>query len=669
MEQHADGAGHRYPKSLQLTAPLQVALTVGATGGFVLGCREALLTLDANAFVQPGQYLFAYLAVPILAWVGLGVVLLLPCAIADVILRLKTASGLSPAWYAGLLGFGGALSISVPWIATVRSRLEEVGAPIRWGVDAALWSIALTLVGAAAGIAAVALSDARRQRILRSASRAVAVMAVLLLWPLGHFLATDWKWAARPSAAALPPVQSLEAPRPHVVLISIDTLRADHLGSFGGRSGLTPHLDRLAAEGVSFQHTITAAPWTLPAMASLFTGLYPHHHHAGQIMNRRDPLGRSPLPVGSWTLATALHEHGYRTHAVVTNPYLALSYGLGAGFDSYENVTIESETFLALADTTAARLLNWMRPDLVVEDRRETVSGRAVHWLARADKTHPFFLWLHYVDPHPPYSRAGASRNKSFRTNSLLAHSSSDGARLFLTSPDVARLRSGEIRLSDEQKDAVRDLYRAEVASVDAAIGTVLDALDRLGLRERTMVVVVADHGEEFWEHGGVEHGHTVYEELIRVPLLMRWPGHLPAGEKVDTLVRITDVAPTVLDLLGLPAAPRCDGETLLPALQGPQMVDRVALTENMLFSEERVGLRTRGYKYVRWENGKEEVYDLRADPKEQRDLAGSSAILNGLREEYASLNSQAPEVPSQSPERPTGDGTAEALRQLGYLH
>jgi arylsulfatase A-like enzyme len=237
------------------------------------------------------------------------------------------------------------------------------------------------------------------------------------------------------------------------------------------------------------------------------------------------------------------------------------------------------------------------------------------------------------------------------------------------TSPDIARLRSGEIRLSAEEKEAVHDLYRAEIRSVDDAVGQVLATLDRNGLGDRTLVLVVGDHGEEFWEHGGVEHGRTVYDEVARVPLILRWPGHLAAGERIGALVRITDVAPTILDLLGLAAPSGRDGETLLPLLRGEEQAPRVALIENLLFAEERVGMRTADRKYVRWEDGREEVYDLSADPQERIDLAGVASVLPPLRQLYAGVTGGRATSVVQTSQLRLDSGTAEAMRALGYTN
>jgi arylsulfatase A-like enzyme len=643
---------------------LRLALSVGVVGGFVFGCREALLTLQANAVVQPGHYFFLYLVVPILAWMGIGVVVtLLTGSVAATLAGAREPRSLL-GLHAGALAFLGVFSAAAAWVGVVAALLQNVGMPAGHGVAAALWLAAVALsLGVAATVGAAATWYGQvSERPLRYATGAVLLATPLLLWPPIWFFATDWKWTTSERAALAGALK-----RPNVVLISIDTLRADHLGSYGDAHGLTPHLDQLARDGLSFDQAMSASPWTLPAMASLFTGLYPRHHGAGVITNGRTPLGRSALPSGSWTLTTALQEQGYRTHAVVTSPYLALRYGFGNGFDSYENVTIESEAFLSFADTTAVRLFDWVRPDLIIGDRGESVSRRAQRWLATVESDRPFFLWLHYIDPHPPYSRAGATRHKSMRGDLSFGMEDAHASTIALTSPDVARLRSGEIRLNAEEKEAVRELYRAEVASVDSAVGLVLDTLREQGLQDDTLVVCVADHGEEFWEHGSVEHGHTVYEELVRVPLLMRWPGHLPAGRHVAPLVRVIDIVPTVLDLLGLPQPARLDGASMAAVWNGTEAAPRSALVENLLFAEERVALRTADEKYIRWDSGREEVYDLRNDPQELRDVAAITGTAEPLRLVYAELERDREKTARPVTAPVLDERTRAALRALGY--
>jgi arylsulfatase A-like enzyme len=646
----------------RLRTELGHAVAVAIVGGFVLGLREALLTTQASAFAQPGQYLLLFLTVPIVSWVVLALLLVVPLACLWAV--VNPDNGASVVTYVGILTVAGALAAVLPAVEAIAGQLRELGVAsgiLTYGV---LFSIAATLSGAAAMIAAAAAQWYQARpgsgRAMRLAVWLVLMILLLCLFPIARFLITDWKRAASDVASA----DDTTSPRPNVLLISIDTLRADHLGAYGDSRGLTPNMDRLAAEAVVFERAVTSAPWTLPAMASLMTGLYPHHHGAGQIVNGRDPLGRSALATGTPTLASLLKAHGYRTHAIVTNPYLALAYGFGDGFETYENLSIESEAWLAFERTTAVRLLTAIRPQLLVGDRGATVSARATQWLQEYHGNRPFLLWLHYIDPHPPYSRPGVTRHKSFRGDTLLG--STGDVPFPLISPDIARLRSGEIRLDARDKQLVHDLYRDEVASVDSAVGVVLDRLTGLGLAQNTLVILVADHGEEFWEHGGVEHGRTVYEEVIRIPLVMRWPARLRA-ERVAHLVGIIDVMPTIAALLDLPDAPQLDGRRLLP-LAGAASSPRSVIIENMLFAEERVGLRTPEHKYVRWETGKEEAYFLANDATEQRDLAAIDAVANPLRALFAANLASHPQdrAPARAPE--LDDAARQALRSLGYL-
>ena len=637
-----------------------MALSVGVVGGFVLGVRESLLTLEANAFVQPAQYFFAYVAVPVLAWMALGPFLLAPAAVIRRMFRRTPEAGASLGFYWRVFGLAGGLSITLPWVNDIRDQMAAVGFETGLGTSTMLYGLATGLAGCLAIVigAAAALAERRVRQLLRVATPALLATSVLLMVPIVQFLGNDWRWPASAGERS-----ASRAERPNIVLISIDTLRADHLGAYGAPDASTPRLDEVAREGVVFEQTITSSPWTLPAMASLFTGLYPRHHGAGRITNRRDPLGRAGLSSDTWTVTAALQQAGYVTQAIVSNPYLALRYGFGAGFDGYENLTIESEFFLAGAHVTIVRLLGWLRPDLLVGDRGNRISAAAVRWLQGVDPTRPFFLWLHYVDPHAPYSLAGVTAHKTFRGDSLLGARGPVEKEVTAISPDVARLRSGEVQLSAAQKDAVRQLYQAEVTNVDTAVGTVLEALERRDLAQRTLVVIVGDHGEEFWEHGGVEHGHTVYDEIVKVPFLIRLPGVLPAGARVPQLVRITDVAPTVLELANIEPPATLDGESTMPLIRGTDAGPRVAVIETLLFAEERIGLRTAETKYVLWDNGKEEAFDLRDDPSELRDRSALGNVVRPMRELFARVGAPSPSIGPA-----VADTDFLALRALGYV-
>jgi arylsulfatase A-like enzyme len=543
--------------------------------------------------------------------------------------------------------------------------------------------------------------------VTQAAAGVVVAANVALLWPIIAFVLRDFRFSSarglrrgKNHASSEP-----ESParltthggdpsatcgeRPPVILISIDTLRADRLGAYGSRRNLTPNLDRLAARGVVCDTAIASSSWTLPSVASFLTGLNPSRHGAGPSLNGFDLMARAPLRRGTWTLAQGLKAAGYQTHAIVSNPYLAVQYGLDAGFDSYENVSIESEAMVALRPTVAGRLLApLLRAH--VGDGGPIVTQRALNLLDRlssapAEQRPPFFLWLHYIDPHAPY---GCGGNKSFRGDTLLSGIRHDAPRLDVRFEAIARLRSGEIRLSLSEKDQLIALYDAGVAEVDRQIGAVVDRVrgsrsrksgKQVTTNTRTiddpLLIVVADHGEEFWDHGGVEHGHTLYEELVRVPLIFSGGG-LPTSERLSNLVRLIDLPQTILAILGLSGPDSIDGKSFASTLarlhSGSPPDARAALCEALLFAEEKVAIRTDHYKYIQWANGKEELYDLLHDPAELRDVAASTDLTWGRRmlAEHAAARLQSGGLPEPEREWPAADRAAlrARLEGLGYV-
>lgn len=645
-----------------------VTLATGVGCGVLLGGREGLATLASNAFANPEHHALAFVVVPIAVWSILGPVLAMLVAILA-----RFWGGCGVAACAGALAGIGTLLGLIPWLDDALEQMHASGAKPDAGFLAVVGTVTLCASLAVALVvrAAVEAWERSSPRLLRCAAVSAAIVAVLSLGWTGRFvlarLSPPDAFASREGVAPARVESGAEHARdvpvnaPNVVLISIDTLRADVLGAYGGRVGTTPALDRLAAEGVVFESALTPAPWTLPALASAMTGLLPRNHGAGAITNRLDPLGRAALDTSVTTLARTLAANGWQTQAIVTNPYLLPQFGLGAGFAAYENLTFLSEAAIAGRTNAGQWLLRRLAPGLVVGDRGSEVSERAVRWLADADRGRPFFLWLHYIDPHGPYGGAGTTRHKSFRGDSFFGAATS-AAPLDVRSPEPVRLRSGEVRLGPEEREAVRALYRSEVAEVDRQVGRVFDALDARGLRASTLVVILSDHGEEFWEHGGVEHGHSLYDEVLRVVLLLRWPGELPAGARVGSLVSLVDLVPTLHELLGLEPPLATDGISLVPAIRGDAMPPRTVLSENLLFAEERVAARTAETKLVRWANGKEEAYDLVRDPAELRDLAGVEAFVSPLRAaldeagDPSHLRANAAPIP------------VEALRALGYV-
>jgi choline-sulfatase len=403
-------------------------------------------------------------------------------------------------------------------------------------------------------------------------------------------------------------LRSSRSAPPNIVLITLDTTRADHLGAYGYGQAKTPRLDRLAGDGVLFEHAVTSAPITLPAHASLLTGSNPFAH--GVRNNGNFSLDES-IP----TLATRLHDAGYRTAAFVSSFVLDRRYGLARGFDSYDDrLQLERR-----GDVTAAAALEWLRSGSSAS-RSATASVERQHA--------PFFLWLHLYDAHDPYAPPPPFREA------------------FASQP-----------------------YDGEIAFDDQVIGSVLDELDRLSARSTTIVAVVGDHGESLGEHDEATHAVFVYEATLRVPLIVAWPGHLPNARRVADLVRGIDLAPTLLDLAGAQPLTGAQGRSLaaiaLGQNGGPVPV-AYAETYFPLFYMNWAPLRSvqdGRWKYI--EAPQPELYDLGSDPGERINLvnreSGRAAALRRTLEATAAGQGR------MSQRRLDRDAAAK-LAALGYV-
>jgi arylsulfatase A-like enzyme len=402
--------------------------------------------------------------------------------------------------------------------------------------------------------------------------------------------------------------------QPNVVLISIDSLRADHLSGYGYHRLTSPNLDRFAREGALFENAIAESSWTLPTHVSMLTGLSSSVHGV--------ELDHLRLAENVPTLASLLRNAGYRTGGIYSGPYLHPVFGFSQGFDEYEGVYGDAAGLDQSIDSAKS-------PDerrrAILEANREAhhtitapaVTEKAIDFLRRHGEQ-PFFLFLHYFDVHYDY-RPPEWAWRRFDPDY-------DGP---LAGDGVVRIRDIRPGMAAKDLDHVLALYDGEILFTDRYIGYFLERLERQGLAERTIVVITADHGEEFFEHGGKGHRRTLYEEVLRVPLLVRFPGRIPPGARLEELVRHIDIAPTILSLLGIePGAPVSGAAVGFdgPARgEGRSAVSRLA---NAGSSNLWISSRTREHKYLlnlrrgRFERGSEILYDLVRDPGEQEPIA-----------------------------------------------
>jgi choline-sulfatase len=406
------------------------------------------------------------------------------------------------------------------------------------------------------------------------------------------------------------PPASREVPRPNVLLVTIDTLRADRVGCYGHAAAATPVLDGLAARGVRFTTAVAHVPLTGPSHASLFTGRTPLGH------GFRDNGGYT-LPPGLTTAAEDFRKNGYETAAFVSAFPLHRRFGFDRGFETYDdhlpkgNDPRRPQYIERFGDATTDVVLRWL----------ETRKG------GPAAASRPFFLWVHYYDPHAPYEPPGEFGER------------------FRTAP-----------------------YDGEVAFADRQLGRLLRALDERGETPRTLVLVTSDHGEGLGEHGEGTHGLFLYDATLRVPWVMAGPG-LPAGRVSETVARGIDLLPTLLDYAGLPSRADLEGRSLRPAAEGQEMEDAPAYAES-LYPERQFGWaplfawRTAGFKYI--EAPRPELYDLRADPGETRNVvAEEKARVEELRRP---LTAALATEPSRTPTAEVDPETAQRLAALGYL-
>ncbi len=433
--------------------------------------------------------------------------------------------------------------------------------------------------------------------------------------------------SALPCAASATPVP---VTRPSVIVICVDTLRADHLTAYGCRRPLTPRMDRLMDRGVVMETARTPVPLTTPAVASVLTSLHPHRHGST----------RNGVPVfpGLATLPALLAAEGYQTAAVISNWTLRDQLSnLGTGFHSY-------------IEAFDRKRWRWLFKS---EGSATLVNSRTMQWVdGPRDPRQPFFLWVHYVEPHAPYRFHGAF---------------ADQVGVVTGGPADAAQR-----------------YATEVAFVDARLGELLDGLEERGLMENSLVVLMADHGESLGEHSVWGHGKVCYEEGLRVPLAFVRPGVIPAGRRVRSQVTLLDVAPTILGLLGLEPPPAMEGRDLSEVCTG-----RRELGEEPCYFQAQRGavLRRRNVEKgrvrgpleisrihgpvkttVRFHSAGELFrYDLNADPRETHNLARPGEPLPGELAEweqdvFSTLAGHQREDPVLAEE------DVEQLKALGYL-
>ncbi len=434
-------------------------------------------------------------------------------------------------------------------------------------------------------------------------------------------------------------------PSPDLIVITLDTTRANHLGAYGYARAISPSLDAFARDTVVFRAAWSTSSWTLPAHASIFTGKHPtshgaHHDADAGDATLADALGGAwfrelrvnRLPDQEVTIAELLRERGYATAAIVGGPWLAAPFGLLQGYE-LQDAQVNS----------------------IVGRSAQELTDRAISWLQGVPRAQPLHLFVNYFDPHEPYTPPTGFDDLPLARTPLPVRQM-----------DINKGRS----LKPGERDVFVDRYDGEIRFTDHHFGRLMKALSELGRYEDALIVVVGDHGELLGEHGFIGHGRWLYEELLRVPLFVRFPRGRGAGTTTNDPISVIDLLPLIAKELNLPLPPGVEG-----VLVGDRRVVLAEIFRNghslkhygPRFDRDLVALIRWPWKLIVSDRGERELYRLDIDPAESRDRAGAEVeeeLLRELEQARAALS------PPREPAAPGSVDPAlrERLRSLGYI-
>ncbi len=458
----------------------------------------------------------------------------------------------------------------------------------------------------------------------------------------------------------------------NAVLISIDTLRADHLGCYGYERDTSPRIDALARQGVVFKNAISSTSWTIPAHMAIFTSQYDAVHG---VLSHEHCLDHKRV-----TMAEIFKEAGFLTAGFYTATFMHPTLGFDQGFDQYINCSSVAPLLDSFLERNAPEGLVSLsvpeRKELVKKVRHEwslwkdakrdvtspTITEKVIEWLSGHHEER-FFLFLHFWDPHydyippPPYD--------TMFDPDYEGPIKGDVHRNPLLRPDMPK----------RDLEHLVALYDGEIRWTDMHIGKIMDALQDLGKLDETLVVITSDHGEEFFEHGSESHGKTLYEEVVRVPLIVRLPGTVPEGKVVQSQVRNIDILPTMCELFGLRKSDEAMGKSLAPLMKGDDadpLTSYSLLVRNDIFI---MALRTNQWKFIR-DRGEEryECYDLEKDPMEKSPLPAEKPMckraMKMFLQETKRITTLRNELPRTIPREKIkiSPVVAEQLKSLGYI-
>jgi len=463
---------------------------------------------------------------------------------------------------------------------------------------------------------------------------------------------------------------------PNIMLISIDTLRADHLSCYGYHRLTTPNFDQIGEESVIYENAYSTGAWTPPAHASMVTGFYPSVH--GTVHNNR-------LRKQIRTLGELLCDQGYKTAGFVNNSQVGELVGLERGYETFIEVWKGTQ-----GKSIASRAINY-----VIRNTRELIGTNdhgarrtndiAREWIAE-NKNNPFYIFLHYIEPHNPINAPHPFKNRYWNKNS---RRHIDNQKVYLVAQNPLICFTDNIRLNDEEITALKALYDGEISYTDHKIGEFIAYLKKEHIYDETLIIITADHGEHFGEHNLYSHVASLYEPIVHIPMIIKYPAWFNKRGRISNLVQLIDIYPTVADTVGLnrESFRGIHGQSLLdtdmndgyhryiiaewegriPSFVSRRMKDQKAKQIVQRFREPIIMMRERNYKYILHAGGGEELYDLETDKSELNNIVEADKEIAGrCREKLSDWQPLTEEVGS-GPES-LDEITRKNLEDLGYM-
>jgi len=622
--------------------PFLAGVTTSVVVGAVWGMIDALGAWDRTVLFLRADQVAVLLAVGIAAGSALG-------------LAAGLASGIVPRLRAPLTS--GAVTLSALSLVASLARLVRepvLGRDVQILPGGVYSAVGVSILVASLPLVAVVVADRRRPPAAVALWKAWALVLVLVTW--------FTPWGSRSGARADAPADA-----PNLLLVTLDTFRADHMGALGATDDPTPRMDALASQGALFTRAYSQIPITGPSHMSILSGTYPWTH---------ETLANGvAVPADVPVLPVILGESGYRTAAFVSAFVLDGAFGYGRGFDVYDDALMRPKGVFELSGLRVYDQLRVRFGDLSdVERRGDVTVDDALGWLDTVDPDRPFFLWVHRFDPHGPYAPPapydsmyyeGDPRDPSVDTMS--------------EATDIAEYLAPSLQgITDIQWPVSQ--YKGEVTFTDAQLGRLLDGVADRGLDEDTVIVVVADHGESLTEHEYYfNHGAHLYDPSMHVPLFIVAPDSVRPDTTVDKVVENIDLLPTILELLYQPIPADLPGQSLVPLMQGDDVGDGQALTicfdreanraKRAFMRYRRLGIRRANLSFIYREEGPEEIYDLGRDPGENENLAklaNQGFLVQDLAATAEELLESAGTGAFERSE--LSAGTEERLKSLGYI-